>query len=1690
MSHYFRFKESGSRPSFFAFAGAVFFLCLAFFPQSAFAQNVNPGQEGPAGDVGVSHLLEVLKQSGVNPAADASKFNGIVKIGGSSESYRGVLEIGNRAVEDLSDIQRTIGNNAIVINSPTYRANQYFPGLVWSAGIQAAPKPKMGIWGQMTNTGSKMYFGTSSNSDIGITNQAMTIDQDGRVGIGTPSPKSMLHLYNTTSTELRVEAVDGVNDRSAKLSLRGSGNGGALAGGAIIDFTDSDGTPGTPGSLTFQKNGAPYMTILNGGSVGIGTTSPVSPLTLYNFSNVGPKLTLAAPGGGSPGIDFRPYHNESQWSNPAQASIAVIDNNWSADIHFATKIPGSLGNALVDRMVIRNDGNVGIGTTTPGATLDVVGTIRSLTAPGNVPYYRSKSTNHASEWGFGTQDDDSFAFWRIPNGGSWSELMRINSSGMLGIGTGLQVGRIDAQGSTEYYIGGHAITMKGLKGDDHLPYLQMREENGARAFYLGWGSKTNKRVDWNFENGYNLAINGNVGISGTLAAGTLAIADTLRFGSSYLTSRLSQENQWQRFMLGYGINWDQGQKKYVVSDPTDNRSTFSNENGTFVWAQQTGGAPATYSYSDWHANNKMVLSPDGTLSIANNLGIGGVQYSGTPSARRLNNVAVFSEGGESQTGVIVIQTTVPQDSSTMINLKINLYGSYREGGKAIVEINTGGYWTPQNNSGLRGAQTNNSNYKYRVRYARNKSTGNVAVIIGETNSVWPYPKVAVTEVLAGHGWNDAYGNGWTISRISDLSGYENMVDVPETTTAYNLSGGSVAATTGTFSGQINAGNSDLYFTKTDHNHTGIGNTSGFAAIENAQDYGALMILGRATSSGRIVKLWDYLQVNGNLGVTGSIDASTIYTDNWFRSNGNTGWYSQTYGGGWYMSDTSWIRTYNEKNVWTGTGLLGSGGGLTVGYGGQEPNTSGGAIIAGSVGIGTTATDIAGVVHKARIKNSTDGRVLALDGTNWSGLWWAVGGLPRAAIDVQNDGSMTFWTNPDGVLNSWSQRAVIAADGRVGIGTTDPKAKLHVNGPIFFNDASGNDTSRWGMYVWNDQLQFSVRNKNQANDWSWQKTPIAFDIYGNLFLGTTITKPLGNTFYIESDNRAVALWGSGHASFRGTVEVGGWGDSPNENAIRNYWWGMPIVFWLRSSNGGWNKPMSINPDGSVDVWGALRVRGQNVGPGGGMGSGTPSQWTSIPNGIYYNDKVGIGTSNPTFAGSSIHSPSGIELSNSAPEFRITRTNSGARSYGLEIDSNGSFYINDDTAGAGHQRLAILTNGNVGIGTNLPGRKFEVYGGSADTFIHVDSNNGYSSGIEFAEQGYGNQADPRLKWGIREYYNGRDDIFRINPVRDSVESVGITMKASNGYVGILNTNPNTYLTVGPAGGVNGSGNLPGISMRSNPWTFMHYSVGQDDTHNVFLKWVCGSNKGPAAYCYEGNLSYGSLSTYGGNGNLILQEDGGNVGIGKKFRGGAKAPQFELDVDGSVNVAFVDDKKKLAMNDSSFGMDVAELFDATEEVEEGDVLAVSGEGKKVKRSTKEYQQGLMGVVSSAPAVLFEGSELKLAPDPDRFIKGTKPPVTLAGRVLVKVNNENGAIQPGDYLTSSSVPGVAMKATEPGPTIGIALDSFNGIAQGKVLVFVNVGENNVGTLVDEVKKIKDSNSDIQKRLDMLERGSRKTYW
>ena len=68
----------------------------------------------------------------------------------------------------------------------------------------------------------------------------------------------------------------------------------------------------------------------------------------------------------------------------------------------------------------------------------------------------------------------------------------------------------------------------------------------------------------------------------------------------------------------------------------------------------------------------------------------------------------------------------------------------------------------------------------------------------------------------------------------------------------------------------------------------------------------------------------------------------------------------------------------------------------------------------------------------------------------------------------------------------------------------------------------------------------------------------------------------------------------------------------------------------------------------------------------------------------------------------------------------------------------------------------------------------------------------------------------------------------------------------------------------------------------------------------------------------------------------------------------------------------------------------------------------------------------------------------------------LALSGRVPVKIDPDSEPIEVGDFLTSSSKPGYAIKATKAGYTVGKALENWNastGSAPSAIDVFVNIG-------------------------------------
>ncbi len=118
-----------------------------------------------------------------------------------------------------------------------------------------------------------------------------------------------------------------------------------------------------------------------------------------------------------------------------------------------------------------------------------------------------------------------------------------------------------------------------------------------------------------------------------------------------------------------------------------------------------------------------------------------------------------------------------------------------------------------------------------------------------------------------------------------------------------------------------------------------------------------------------------------------------------------------------------------------------------------------------------------------------------------------------------------------------------------------------------------------------------------------------------------------------------------------------------------------------------------------------------------------------------------------------------------------------------------------------------------------------------------------------------------------------------------------------------------------------------------------------------------------------------------------------------------------------------------------------------EVGDVLVISPDvDRAVELSTQPFSTAVIGVYSTNPAVLAG------APDSDDPLKGI--PVAIVGIVPCKVSAENGAIQRGDLLVTSSTPGHAMRAGEnppQGTVLGKALQPLEE-GTGVILILVTL--------------------------------------
>ena len=207
-------------------------------------------------------------------------------------------------------------------------------------------------------------------------------------------------------------------------------------------------------------------------------------------------------------------------------------------------------------------------------------------------------------------------------------------------------------------------------------------------------------------------------------------------------------------------------------------------------------------------------------------------------------------------------------------------------------------------------------------------------------------------------------------------------------------------------------------------------------------------------------------------------------------------------------------------------------------------------------------------------------------------------------------------------------------------------------------------------------------------------------------------------------------------------------------------------------------------------------------------------------------------------------------------------------------------------------------------------------------------------------------------------------------------------------------------------------------------------------------------------EAGVKHGVVNMYNQHGTRTIKIDG-QAGFGDHAHitlwdgeNTTSRIQINSNYGGSGNARIITDELEI-----KGGSDLAEYFNIKDErnkVLPGYIVSIDPSNKGgLILSNSSFDKKVVGVISGA-----NGIKTGFMMSQDGSIADGDFPVALTGRVYVYANNENGNIQPGDFLTTSSEPGIAMKVDDiqksQGAILGKAMTEID--ENGFVLLLVNL--------------------------------------
>jgi hypothetical protein len=350
--------------------------------------------------------------------------------------------------------RNTTGNNNTFLGDLAGYSNQTGAGNVF-IGYEAG----------YNETGSnKLYIANSSGTPL-IYGDFST----GNVGIGTTSPGTKLHVYEPSSSDVYMSVEASSSDCEAGVRLRNP------AGGWDVFANNDDGDFGIAHALSDRALTIKKTT----GNVGIGTTSPLQKLHVKANSGDG-EIRIEGSSTGIASTARVSFYNSTptRIGYIGDASSGTDDIMVVADADNDIRIytnPGS----VQERLRITSSGNVGIGTMSPTAKLEVNGQVKITDGSQGAAKVLTSDASGLASWQTPISGADNLgnhtATQNVKLNGNWlsgdggNEGVYVTPSGNVGIGTtnpqsSLSVGG-DGYSDTGIYSVASGVSGKGVYGE-------------------------------------------------------------------------------------------------------------------------------------------------------------------------------------------------------------------------------------------------------------------------------------------------------------------------------------------------------------------------------------------------------------------------------------------------------------------------------------------------------------------------------------------------------------------------------------------------------------------------------------------------------------------------------------------------------------------------------------------------------------------------------------------------------------------------------------------------------------------------------------------------------------------------------------------------------------------------------------------------------------------------------------------------------------------------------------------------------------------------------------------------------------------------------------------------------------------------------------------------------------------------